>query len=351
MNASFATLAAVALTTFTLATGSSATIIRIEPDGSGDAPTIQAGIDVANPDDIIELADGTFVGPGNRDIDYLGKAITVRSASGNAEFCIISGEDLGRGFHIHSGEGNDSVLENVTVAGGNGETAGGIYVRQASPTIRGCSIYDNSSFGAFGSGVSFAQSTAILEDCFIAMNSGMCTAGVSLAPQIYCFEQADVTLRNCVITAGWSWPTPDGPAVEVTSASPSFISCTIVGNMSYAIGALGGSTSITLQNTIIAYNTGEAVRCSEGATATASCCDLFHNWGGDWVGCLAGQGDLRGNFWAPPLFCVGDFRLQSVSPCAPPGITGCGLVGALPVGCGPVALKRATWGVIKGMYR
>ena len=49
-----------------------------------DAPTIQAAIDAAADGDIIALADQTFTGPGNRDLSFAGKAITIGSASGDA---------------------------------------------------------------------------------------------------------------------------------------------------------------------------------------------------------------------------------------------------------------------------
>jgi pectin methylesterase-like acyl-CoA thioesterase len=57
---------------------SGASVYVVRPDGSGDFPTIQAAIDAAIDGDTVELADGTFRGDGNRDPDYLGKAITVR---------------------------------------------------------------------------------------------------------------------------------------------------------------------------------------------------------------------------------------------------------------------------------
>ena len=69
-------------------------------------PTIQAAIDAADPNngDEVIIADGTYTGAGNKDLDFAGKAITVRSASGNPALCIIDCEHDGRGFYFHSGE-------------------------------------------------------------------------------------------------------------------------------------------------------------------------------------------------------------------------------------------------------
>ncbi|MHC4501634.1 MAG: hypothetical protein ACYS21_21310 [Planctomycetota bacterium] len=65
--------------------------------------TIQKAIDSAFNGDTVIVADGTYTGPGNRDIDFLGKAITVRSESG-PENCIIDCENSGRGFYFDDGE-------------------------------------------------------------------------------------------------------------------------------------------------------------------------------------------------------------------------------------------------------
>ncbi len=54
-------------------------------DGSADHPfdAIQEGINAAVAGDTVEVADGVYTGNGNRDLDFHGKAITVRSASGD----------------------------------------------------------------------------------------------------------------------------------------------------------------------------------------------------------------------------------------------------------------------------
>ena len=67
-------------------------VYTVAPDGSGDYPTIQAAIDVSRDGDTIELTDGYFRGDGNRDLDYQGKAITIRSQSDNPSACVIDCE-------------------------------------------------------------------------------------------------------------------------------------------------------------------------------------------------------------------------------------------------------------------
>jgi len=108
-------------------------------------PTIQAGIDAALDGDTVLVADGTYTGEGNRDIDFRGKAITVKSTNG-ANRCIIDNDyaESHRGFYFHSGEGEDSVLEGFTIRGGSVDDRGaGIYCVNSSPTIRNNNICRN----------------------------------------------------------------------------------------------------------------------------------------------------------------------------------------------------------------
>jgi hypothetical protein len=64
---------------------------------------------------------------------------------------------------------------------------------------------------------------------------------------------------------------------------------------------------------------------------------------------------VDGNISDDPEFCdvpVLDFTLDSISPCAPGNSPpGCSLIGALDVGCGPIAIEATTWGQIKSTYR
>ena len=100
--------------------------------------------------------------------------------------------------------------------------------------------------------------------------------------------------------------------------------------------------------------TGAGVACSSDGSVSLTCCDLFGNEGGDWVGDIADQASINGNISDDPLFCdldSDDLHLMPSSPCAPVNSAGCGLIGAMDVGCGPIAVGPMSWSAIKGRYR
>jgi len=119
----------------------------IQPDGSGDYPTIQAAIDDL-PDyynHVIKLADGRFTGNGNRNINFGGKGFTIRSQSGRPESCVIDCQgsqfDNHRGFEFISGESYwGTRLEGVRIVNGYASGGSGIYCANSSPTITHCII-------------------------------------------------------------------------------------------------------------------------------------------------------------------------------------------------------------------
>jgi len=148
----------------------------VSPDGSGDFATIQLAIDAAADGDVIALADGTFTGDGNRDINYLGKAITVQSQGGIPEACVIdcdgSETDPHCGFHFRTGEQAESVLAGVTVQGGWAiypDLGGAIRCEGgSSPTVVSCIFSGNE-----GSAVGCSAGTfLVLRGCRFADNHG-----------------------------------------------------------------------------------------------------------------------------------------------------------------------------------
>ncbi|HEU4418289.1 MAG TPA: hypothetical protein VFT55_05080 [Planctomycetota bacterium] len=153
----------------------------------GSFPTIQAAIAAAQPSDTVLVMPGTWF----ERIDFLGKAITVRSAAG-AAVTTIDGSQLGSVVTFTTNETPASVLEGFTITNGLGATvvglrsaAGGIQCVGASPTIRRCVIRANqggtgASVGgttttpsAGGPGGILAQGSALqLIECEIDGNQG-----------------------------------------------------------------------------------------------------------------------------------------------------------------------------------
>ena len=174
-----------------------------------DALTIQQAIDHSFNGDTVVVASGIYTGQGNRDIDFRGKAITVRSADG-PDTCIIdcqgTAEEPHRGFYFHSSEGNASVLSGFTIRNGYApdepwgltlyySTGGAIFIHgtpqnYCSPTIRDCIIKDN--FSAFwGGGLNGRNSNAVIEECTFLNNRAADTGG-----GVYMIV-SDYTIRNC----------------------------------------------------------------------------------------------------------------------------------------------------------
>ena len=110
----------------------------------GDFPNIQAAVDHVQDGDIIELGDGLFQGEGNRDIDYLGKGIVIRSQSGNPQTCIVDcGGVFHRGFLLND-VGQNAVLEGLTIENGVHEYGGAVLCYgNSSPLISNCIFRNN----------------------------------------------------------------------------------------------------------------------------------------------------------------------------------------------------------------
>jgi hypothetical protein len=298
-----------------------ATVFIVRADGTGALPTIQAAVDVARDGNIIELEDGIFTGEGNRDIDLLGKAVTIRSTSGDFTTCIIdcqgSEAEPHRGFYIHSGETAATVIDGITITGGHaglGDPNGGAIrcAAASAPTIRNCMFSHNAT----------------------ALRGGA----------VSCEDGSSAALRSCVFYDNAA--DYDGGGLCCYDAIPEIENCTFVGNSAYqgsGIAALASSILDVLNCVVVFAPAGEPVYCTAGGSATLYCCDVYGNTDGDWVGCIAGQFEVDGNISVDPLFCDlpgGDFALTPDSPCVPytPPNGECDLVGALGVGCGEIVV-------------
>lgn len=124
------------------------------------------------------VANGTYTGPGNKNLNYGGKAITVMSEHGAAS-CIIDCEDDGWGFRFRNGEGNDSILRDIAIInGGSDSLEGGIECYgNSSLTITECVIWS-----CAGSGIYCSSSSPIITGCTIKSNDSSWFGGGGMSP-------------------------------------------------------------------------------------------------------------------------------------------------------------------------
>lgn len=364
----------------------SATTHLVRADGSGDFPNIAGAVAGATAGDTISLANGTFTGSANKNLDFGGKQLVVRSQSGVPDACILDCQGSGRGFIFQSGEDSTSVLDAFTITGGILDYGSAIYCRAGSgPRISGCILVDNDrDYYATGHGVLTcveASHPRILDCQFldnhaqsggtVYVNSGsspridQCTFSRNYGVALYA-RDSELTVTRCLFSKNfssamsfqYSSPVVTGSTVvghwygpvDVFHGAPQFIDCTIASNNGSYDSAISISyANVTLSNTIIAHNAGkDAVGCFQSQVGL-TCCDLFGNERGNWTDCIAGQYGVDGNISGDPLFCDaanGEFTLAENSPCAPDGNLVCGLIGAWPVNCPPACTIALTPGRI-----
>jgi len=225
-------------------------------------PTIQAAIDASSDGDTIVVLDGTYTGDGNRDIDFNGRAITLKSENG-PESCIIecggSSSHPHRGFCFQSGENSQSIIEGFTIASGHVRGPGaGIYCVNSSPTITNCIIsgnYAESHDGelSYGGGIYCENSSPIINNCIIGGNDGGKRGG-----GLYCQSNSSPVITNCIITGNTSF-TPNitgaGGGMYNDQSNPILTNCTFSGNSSvHGAGMWNDSSSPVLTNCTFSRN-------------------------------------------------------------------------------------------------
>ncbi|MFH1277111.1 MAG: hypothetical protein ABIK65_01865 [Candidatus Eisenbacteria bacterium] len=240
-----------------------------------------------------------------------------------------------------------------------------------------CEFVGNHGSLAAG-GMAISEWSASLEECIFRENTATYAAGVSVngpADFLRCrFEGNSATLngggvyseistlefRECVFSANAANDSGGALFASVNSVY-NLYDCTMNGNRS-PVGsgiAVIFESEVTLENTIVSFGLlGAGVSWDGSGSADFSCCDIFGNEGGDWVGPIAGQLGVAGNFSADPLYCddaAEDFTLRADSPCLPgnhPQGENCDVVGAFGEGCGgSTRVEAASWTTVKKMFR
>ncbi len=147
------------------------------------------------------------------------------------------------------------------------------------------------------------------------------------------FGGTSPTLTECTFYGNWGWS-----VLRLNDGAPLLRNCSFVNNDASNSTIFCNLSSPAIENGILAFDfSGMAIDTDGSSSPILSCCDLFGNAGGDWVGFVAGQFGTSGNISEDPLFCDvagANLRLNTDSPCAPThSPPSCDLIGACPVGC------------------
>jgi hypothetical protein len=261
----------------------------------GDYPTIQAAIDATSSGATIIVAPGIYDTPGNYNINFGGKNLTVASSGGPDVTIIDCGgvNNKNRGFEFVSGEIGQSVVSGFTIRDGD------VRNRTAGPYME-----DDKN----GGGIKIVGSHPRIEYCI--------------------FE-------NCQARVGGAIHMMKNDAG--TGSVPTIIGCTFKNNSSqYGGGSVlvAGGCHLTFSRNIVANTlNGGGLSSSANTTIIFSCNDFWANSGGDIVGNY-GPGDVDpGTIFMNPLFCDG-LHLREGSRCLPdhPENSCAVLIGALNVG-------------------
>jgi subtilisin family serine protease len=247
----------------------------------GEYATIQSAIDKAWEGSTIWVARGRYTGAGNRDIDFLGKAVTVRSMEPNDPAivaatiidCNGTPAEHHRGFYFQSDEDANSVLAGFTIINGYEAVGGAIFCFYSSPTIANCVIKASRS-EIYGGAISCIRSSPVITKCALSGNTAKYGGGISCG-------ESSATITNCIINGNKA---KAGGGIMCVIGSPTIINSTINANLAGIGGGIVGlRTTDTIRNCIICDNVAsEAPQLASHANPVYNCIQ-------DWTG---GQGNI-----------------------------------------------------------
>ncbi len=272
-------------------------------------PDIQTAIDHCVNGDTVTVADGTYTGANNRDIDLRGKTITVRSANG-PEACIIDCLQGGRGFFLHNGEPASALIEGFTIKHarpvGTEFSGGAIACFTGSATIDNCYLLDNAA--GQGAGVYVDWGSVVgptVTNCVISNNiadpNAFGSAGVARGGGGVCCLALGGTFRNCTITGNavtgaYNYSYGGG----IVNRGGVFVDCRITGNRAAFGGGIAGGghfVACLIEDNEADFDGGGlyAIQYSGAAYPELADCAVTGNsagWYGGGVCCVVSNVDL-----------------------------------------------------------
>lgn len=310
---------------------------HITIDGTGDAPTIQAGIDSAMAGDTVLVAPGTYTDASDVLIGGITKKVNVHLFK---DISLIA-EDSFHNTILDFSENDCAVCIDNTV----------------SALFKGFKIHQLPDWGGWRPAKEYSvycASGCVIEFNYIEYNfhgSAIRIRDDSVDPKVV---RRNVLLHN--------WVGVDVCAPKVTVENNTVFSDTAV---EFGVGVFFSTDcgpDLLIRNNILVWGD-RAVDCwpaCDESTVAIQCNAIYETI----LDAAQRSSSITldpSNFeigaYGDPQFCggaAGNFYLQSDSPCAPgnhPQGYECGFIGAYPVNCGTTPTGVKTWGNIKELYR
>ena len=249
----------------------------------GDYDTIQAAIDAAIDGDTVLVADGTYTGEGNYDIEINGKSITIRSENG-PENCIIDGQKqrYNGGFYFWNNEDVNCVIDGFSIINYD-EVLRGSAIHcddnyRSILTIRNCNISNNRSYqGCYG--LSAAIGMDYDDEGIYSINN--CNITDNKSPGIACYS-GNLTVNNCTISRNLEDKYISGGGI-ICWGDATINHCTISDNSSTGVIGYGyGEGGIVINHCTISGNSSShesgGISC-KSSDCTISNCTISNNSG------------------------------------------------------------------------
>ena len=233
-------------------------------------PSIQAAIDAAADGDEILVAPGIYF----EKIDFIGKAITLKSTHGPEQTTIDATGLDDSAVKCTSGETPNTILQGFTITGGTGTfilnpnaplaspdpspVGGGMLNRSSSPTINHCMFIENTA--EIGSGMfNMDNADPLITNCTFAENTD--------GGGIFSWIDSDPTIANCTFqnNIGRGLIYQEGSSAMVTDSK-------FIGNIGGGFGA--GADNVLVSNCRFVENSAEvggAISSGGGKTIITNC--------------------------------------------------------------------------------
>jgi len=283
----------------------------------------------------VVVLDGVYTGPGNRDLDFGGRLITLRSENG-PDNCIIDCQgaeaDPHRGFNFHSAETADAVVEGLTITNGYAGGAssnfggGGARIQYSSVGFMNCTFSGNEVENSGGGGFSHLANPTV-SHCVCSGNEAAHGGG-----GVYSYRASPI-VSHCVFRANEA--ESGGGVFSDWESAMTVASCTFIKNRATDPGDVGGgifdrSGMLQVSNSILWDNVDRGGVSDESAQIDSSYgypVNVSYSCIRGWTGWFGGVG----NIGEDPLFvdlngpddipgtADDDVRLYPGSPCIDAG--------------------------------